>query len=293
MKKFVTMLSIIALLMISGTAHAQLFYKITGNGLSGASYLFGTHHLAPLSIIDKVGAADIVNQVDQVVGEIDMTQNPMALAAQMQSHVIAPADSTLTKVLGATRMANYANIFRKFSPMPGMELRMLDPMKPMAVNSIITLGLVRENMPEYNSEEQLDSYFQKVAQKQGKKIVPLETAEQQASFLYDSTSIADQAKDLIELFEAPGEAMEMAKSLNRFYAEQNLDSLYNLTKSGNSNPRMFEVLLYGRNDAWMQQLPKIMQQGPTLIAVGALHLTGERGLINQLRKAGYTVEEVR
>lgn len=51
-------------------------------------------------------------------------------------------------------------------------------------------------------------------------------------------------------------------------------------------------LINERNDAWMLKIPILISQGPTLIAVGAMHLPEDVGLINQLRKMGYTVKSV-
>jgi uncharacterized protein YbaP (TraB family) len=42
----------------------------------------------------------------------------------------------------------------------------------------------------------------------------------------------------------------------------------------------------------MQKLPEIMKEKSSFIAVGALHLAGEEGLLNLLKEAGYTVEPV-
>ena len=118
-------------LLAALTAQGQIFYKITGNGLAKPSYLFGTHHLAPLSVADSLGVEGIIASVDMVVGEIDMTQDKMAMAMQMQPHMVAPADSTLSKVFGKEKMDLYSPIFSKYAPMSGMTLNMLDPMKPI------------------------------------------------------------------------------------------------------------------------------------------------------------------
>ena len=48
-----------------------------------------------------------------------------------------------------------------------------------------------------------------------------------------------------------------------------------------------------RNLKWMTKLPDMMSQKSSFIAVGCLHLVGEDGLINLLRKAGYKVEAVK
>ena len=54
-----------------------------------------------------------------------------------------------------------------------------------------------------------------------------------------------------------------------------------------------DVLIYNRNKAWAEKLPAIMKAAPTFVAVGALHLPGEKGLLNLLKRQGYTVEAVK
>lgn len=283
---------LVAVLAVCG-AQAQIFYRISGNGLKEPSYLFGTHHLAPLAVIDSVGAREAMAAAKAVVGEIDMTQDQMALAMQMQKHMLAPADSTLTKVLGEENMKRYATMFSEYAPMPGMQLQMLDAMKPMVVNTMVTMGMIQKSMPDFKPGEQLDTYFQQEAKKAGKEILPLETAEQQAAILYDMTPIAEQAEALCEVFDKPEEAMANARKLNALYAVGDLDGMLEMTKTEEVNPQFFETLLFNRNADWMKQFPAMMAQRPCFIAVGALHLAGERGLVNQLRKAGYTVEEMK
>ena len=52
-------------------------------------------------------------------------------------------------------------------------------------------------------------------------------------------------------------------------------------------------MIYNRNQAWAEKLPSIMKTAPTFVAVGALHLPGEKGVLNLLKKQGYTVEPVK
>jgi uncharacterized protein YbaP (TraB family) len=48
-------------------------------------------------------------------------------------------------------------------------------------------------------------------------------------------------------------------------------------------------MIHDRNAAWLRQLPTLMNAQPTFVAVGAMHLAGETGLVEGLRKQGYTV----
>jgi uncharacterized protein YbaP (TraB family) len=38
----------------------------------------------------------------------------------------------------------------------------------------------------------------------------------------------------------------------------------------------------------MEKLPALMKKQSLFVAMGALHLVGQTGLVNQLRKKGYT-----
>jgi uncharacterized protein YbaP (TraB family) len=56
--------------------------------------------------------------------------------------------------------------------------------------------------------------------------------------------------------------------------------------------RYDDLLLYGRNRAWVPQLEPIFDRGDAFVAVGLDHLLGERGLLAALGKDGYTVARV-
>ena len=54
-----------------------------------------------------------------------------------------------------------------------------------------------------------------------------------------------------------------------------------------------DLLLYNRNRNWAEKLKILMNDKSLVVAVGAGHLPGEKGLINLLKKAGYKVEPVK
>ncbi|HEX2607399.1 MAG TPA: TraB/GumN family protein, partial [Flavisolibacter sp.] len=53
------------------------------------------------------------------------------------------------------------------------------------------------------------------------------------------------------------------------------------------------LLLYNRNANWAKKLDGLLEQNSLVVAVGAGHLPGEKGVISLLRKAGYKVEPVK
>ena len=81
--------------------------------------------------------------------------------------------------------------------------------------------------------------------------------------------------------------VEMASA----YRKQELSRLEELIKKEEFGVGNFtDLLLYNRNDKWVASMQKIFNSASVVLAVGAGHLPGERGVINLLRKAGYTVE---
>ena len=72
------------------------------------------------------------------------------------------------------------------------------------------------------------------------------------------------------------------------YHMQDMECLRQMTYDSEE----FSVLLINRNLAWMQKLSDLMKDQPTFVAVGADHLVGPQGLIELLRRAGYTLKPI-
>jgi uncharacterized protein YbaP (TraB family) len=56
--------------------------------------------------------------------------------------------------------------------------------------------------------------------------------------------------------------------------------------------RMEELLMAARNRAWIPVLTDAAAAGPVFAAFGALHLSGEDGVLNLLQAEGFTLEEL-
>lgn len=291
MRRFFLIATLLTVLAVSSSA--QIFYKVSGNGLEKPSWLFGTHHLAPLSVLDSIRSAKAaLDRASTVVGEIDMTVPKMELAMKITPYMTAPSDSTLRSVIKPDVYERISKEFVKYSPVPGATLDMFNSMRPMVVTAMVTMGIVGNHLPGFNPEEQLDSYIENYAKDNNKRIVALETAEQQAELLYAGQPIEKQARDLVELLEDPDKVVENAVRLNDSYLTQDVEKMLSLTESADSEPELMEALLKRRNANWLKILPSVFKEGETFVAVGALHLLGADGLVERLREAGFTVEPV-
>ena len=89
-----------------------------------------------------------------------------------------------------------------------------------------------------------------------------------------------------------------AERLTKAYFAQDLKGVEEITderfnNSCDDTAEEQERMIYGRNDNWLAKMPTIMKEKSTFFAVGAAHLVGDRGVLNGLRKAGYTVTGVK
>lgn len=288
-------LSFILLLIFVGSAvsaDAQLFYKIARPGSDAVDYIYGSHHMAPLSIFENNSKAlEAFRQSDVVVGEIDMT-DMASVAAVLQRHSMAPADSTLSQLVKGDDYARLREVFAAYSPMPGLTVELVDAFKPMVVSSMIAMGVMKEDMPGFNEGDQLDSYLLQSGRSLGKRIQGLETVEEQAGLLYDGMSLARQALELVEMISDVDKLKEETAELNNLYIQGDLESLYLKTLEEETNPEFRRKLIDRRNATWLEKLPAILDSGNCFVVVGALHLPGEEGVLQGLRDKGYLVEAV-
>ena len=272
--------------------NSQILYKVEGNGAISPSYIFGSHHLSPISIVEESGVMEFFDQTQQVVGEIDLTIDPMTLSMTLQPHMMAPADSTLSVMLAGEDMEMLNSQFQKWAPMPGMQLQMLEPLKPFAVSTMMAVALSSEAMPGFDPNQQLDTYFFKKGQESGKKITALETPEYQGTVLFDMTPLAVQAEALVEMLKKPEESVEAAKRLAEAYQKRDLNAMIELSKEDDQHPEFMELILYKRNADWMTKLPDIIKNTPSFVVVGALHLAGPQGIIEGLKSEGFTITPI-
>lgn len=294
MKSFIGAIIFICLTL---SANAQLLWKVSGNGLTQPSYVFGTHHLAPLNIKDNiVGLQKALDETQQVYGELKMSeiQSP-ATMQKMQKMMMIESDTTLTSLLSPADFETL-NKFCKENLM--MDLSMAPKLKPaFLLNNVVVVAYVK-HIGNFNPQEQLDTYFQTQATQKGKKVDGLETPDFQFNLLYNGYPLQRQALLLMCTINDIDNEVANLKKLTDAYMKQDLNTMLKLSEERKNNscdplPEEMDAMVYNRNNTWMQKLPAAMKAAPTFVAVGALHLPGDKGLLNLLKKAGYTVEPVK
>lgn len=273
--------------------NAQILWKVSGNGAKGDSYLFGTHHVAPYTIMDEVkGFNDALKSVDAVIGEIDMINlDAQAMTKSTMQHAIAPADSTLSKVFTTAQLDSINTILGKYSQ-GQLRTEMLEAMKPALISTTLAMLQTQTVFPDFDQSQQLDAKVQQRGHQGGKAIGAFETVEEQLSFLLD-TPISEQAKQLMSGVRDDDKAADMAKNLANAYMSQNLPDIKAIMDETEDEPDAMKALIDDRNKRWVAKLGEILPQQTVLVAVGVGHLPGKNGLIKLLQDKGYTVTPVK
>jgi uncharacterized protein YbaP (TraB family) len=272
----------------TNNSHNTLLWRISGPDLTKPSYLFGTMHMICASDIELSDSLKLaIRSADKVYLELDMDDMFQMLGAM--THMTMRDDTTLADLLTP---ADYKKVKTYFEQHSGLiPFAMLEKFKPLLIESMIM-----EQSPECENMIVMEQLVMDEAKQNQKEIKGLETMDYQLS-IFDSIPYKLQAEQLVKMVgDSSSEKNddEEIKALTDAYRKQELDKMDELTQKEDMGMKNFgDILLYNRNANWAKKLEVLISKNSLVIAVGAGHLPGERGVINLLRKAGYKVEPVR
>ncbi|MDD3038918.1 TraB/GumN family protein [Bacteroides sp.] len=288
-------------------------WKISGNGLTQPSYLFGTYHGTYdilYGYVDSIpGFHEAFDTCSQYAGEVNLLlEDPKSSISKLDMEM--PKDTTYSILLNnedyhyldSIVRQNLKTPFNKMYLKPGhllLVLEAINELEEFSKNgySKIIIDSIRSQF--------MDLVLATKAQEKEYTLVGLETFYEQMNLLVPNENFKKQADILIaDLREEESAQLPIfSKTLSEVYRTQNmkylikfeanLDSLYQTSSIfKNMIEQTREVLLKQRNINWINKIPALMKDKPTFIAVGVRHLPGKNGLISLLIKKGYKVEPV-
>ena len=289
MKKYI--LIFFSMFLCLATIHAQLLWKVTGKGLKHPSYLFGTHHLISIQFLDSIpGLFKAFNETDMVVGE--MVMNNIDITAKIQQAAIMPNHTVIKDLLNDDE---YKLVDNELKSVLKLGLKNLSIMNPSLILTMYEMEIYKR-LTGFTDGKQSDSYFQLVAAEKGKKVIGLETVDQQIAILFGNGSLERQANILVETIQHKDKTLSEMIQLNKLYKTGKIDELVDLSKGKDNTTEMTEEeyanLVDKRNAEWLKKLPAYFKETSGFVAVGAIHLGGKNGLVKQLQRAGYKVKAV-
>ena len=266
-----------------------LLWRVSGNGLSRPSYLFGTMHMicaSDLQVSDSLKNA--IRNSDKVYLEMNM-EDMMSMMMKVlldPSALTMRGDTTLKDLLTAEEYTKVKVYFE--SSAGGMiPFSLLEKMKPFFLQSML-IG----EAGQCDNMVIVEQMVMEEAKKNDVKIDGLETIEYQLQ-IFDQIPYKVQAQQLVKLTQDTSKSDDGLQLLTNAYRNQELEKLNEMTMKDESVSQYADLLLYNRNSNWVIKLQDLMKERSLVVAVGAGHLPGDKGVINLLRKAGYKVEPVK
>jgi|SRR5690554_451367 len=289
MKKAILFFTLLGFLVPFGIAQeaptTSLLWEITGKKVKSPSYLFGTMHLIPKesflfpeSLQEKVKGSDIL--VMEIGG----------LSEQMKALPLMMLESgSLFDLFTESQLDSLFAYTEEKLGFNEEQMRLsFGKMKPIVLLQLFSKEQFGEDPESYEMS------LEQIARKESIEIMGLETIEEQIGFL-DNLSPEDQVNLIMENIRNEDDDTMLNESLKlvEIYLSQDIEKIYEyVSQSDMSSEEFEEEMLTKRNQNWIQPIQKIIRKNKAFIAVGAAHLGGPEGVIELLRKKGYTLTPV-
>jgi hypothetical protein len=153
------------------------------------------------------------------------------------------------------------------------------------------------SMPVPVTGQVLDRVLYQRAQQAGKPLHGLETIAEQLE-VFEGFSLDDQVALLRDAVVQVDGIDAMQAELLAAYKRQDLAAMMAINEAAmaTGDQRLAgefqRRLIVERNHRMVERMEPWLKQGGAFVAVGALHLPGEEGLVNLLRERGYSVRAV-
>lgn len=291
MKRTCLLFIYIQLLLLPVFLHAQkgatpktLLWRISGNGLSKDSYLYGTMHLQDKRIFAFSDSLyHYLAKADGYAMEIDIRD---LIDSVMQRKLLMgdDDDDDDKSVSGARKSAGDR------SSVDSLIRRLRNDKDPESRRQLIKLreNLVRAAVSKGEMPTIMDAWLYNVAQRQGKWLGSVEDVQDQLGLVRNELGKELTEKDLKS---SPQQVRVTLEKMIQVYLNKDLDKLYEISYSAFSEEDT-DKLFIKRNIKMAHRMDSLSQIRSVFFAVGAAHLPGDMGVIKLLREKGYRVEPV-
>lgn len=260
-----------------------LLWEISKPGMA-TSYLFGTVHSEDPEVVQLAPPVQqAFDRSGSVILEIKMDMNAMIYSS---TAMLMTDGRTLSGVIGPSLYKKTAQAIQS----RGIPELVLERMKPWAAAIILSVPPPKTGML-------LDLVLYQQAQEAGKQLHGLETIQEQLD-IFDSMVESDQIQLLRDAVDNLDKIDRMNAEVLVLYKRRDLAGMLALNerymKDGDPavSRDLEQRLIIDRNRTMVERMQPHLQAGNAFVAVGALHLPGDQGLLGLLDRRGYTVKPV-
>lgn len=258
-------------------------------GAHSTLYLAGSVHLLPAQeavlppAFDRAYAdsARLVMELD--LGNVDQLQ----AAAWMHEHGALPAGTTLRSLLGEQRYSRVSSAAAEL----GLPMLLLENQAPWAVG--IELASLEYVHLGFDPQQGVEQQLVQRAQADHMPTAGLETLNEELGGL-EALSSEDQVRLLDQTMSELKQSQSEVHDVLRAWRAGDAAALAKLlAREYESFPALYRPLVTERNRHWLPQIEQFLREDRnSLVVVGALHLVGDGGLLEMLRKDGFAAQQL-
>ena len=267
----------------SGRFDRGLLFQVTKVG-HPESHVFGTIHVGdPRVLALPKPVTEAFEKSRGLVVEVMLDAGGLAA---FSTHMLLEPGKTLPTEIGQPLFERAAPLLERYAIPREAALRL----RPWVVFTTLNLP------PPTDHLVALDLALMHKAQESGKAVQGLESVEEQAAVL-SGLPLNDQIALLNDAVCHYGAIQLEIAGLLRAYLDRDLGMLMALAERYQAGEqdryrRLMDSLLWNRNRIMVERMAPRLAEGSSFIAIGALHLAGERGVLALLEGLGYRVSRV-
>lgn len=264
--------------------YPSVLWEITGNGLSKPSYLFGTMHVSSKMVFHLSDsfyyALENVDMVALELNPVYWQRDMVKMDAAQESYNDFYKDDTYNYITeNSFRIKDYTDDFKTALST-----------NPQQINSL--LYRTYSEAQDYEEDTYLDLYIYQTGRKFGKAATGVEDYYETQRKIMEAYAAQMKEKNKKNPDTDGQSAYDIQKKTQDAYRRGDLDLLDSLQRLSFSSAAFTEKFLYDRNIIQANSIDTILKKHSLFVGVGAAHLPGQKGVIELLRKKGYTLRPV-
>jgi len=273
-----------------------LLWRVEKEGVK-PSYVFGTIHITDSRITDLPAPVEAaLEEADTVAVESADALDPQKMAneiGKLQDLMNFTDGGTLVSHLSDERRAELTAALRTL----GADIEIFGATKPWVVAT--ALAIPPCEMARQLELDVVDKIVAETGKAAGASVVSLETVAEQLS-AFDRIPLDAQAEFLISSVRIYPQLQDFFATMAELYLRRRIALIEALTDQLGEQTGVSEQgyaafndsLIDSRNKLMADRAAPLIDKGAAFIAVGALHLIGDNGLVALLRDKGYKVTRV-
>lgn len=284
MKKLLLILCISSLFLNISLAQSSV-WKVEGKG--NTVYFGGTMHLLTpedLPLPSEFDSAYVWSDAVVFEADIKKMENPVVIQ-QMMLLAMYQDDRTLKSELSKEAYVLLESECAKIN----LSLSDFAKFKPAMVMLVYTVAKLQESGL---TEAGVDPYYYEKALADNKTKLFLESVESQLKLLFGEEE-EDMDQAVFQFFDDQKKMDKMGGKIKDSWRSGKSRLFIRIQKQMNKEyPEIYQKVLVNRNNNWIPEIESYFDTEPIeLVLVGALHLHGPDGILDMLKKKGYTVSQ--